>query len=55
MKRFMLAQRLHGKPTGTLTVEETALVKRLIAKAYPVMITGLAWTALDPNSVAQNK
>lgn len=47
--RFKLAQRIHGKEDADLSVEEVALLKRLIAKAYATLACARAWELLDPS------
>ena len=51
LKRFMLAGKARG-PAVELTVEEIALAKRLIGKAYGPLVVGRAWALLDPASVS---
>lgn len=51
-KRFLLAKRIGDAVAAgvdlTLSAEDTALLKKLIAKAYNPLITGQAWLMLDP-------
>ena len=47
-KRAELAERIYKNPNLTLTAEETALVKKLIGKAYAPIIVLRAWPMLDP-------
>lgn len=51
VKRFSLANKIHGNRAASLTTEEVALIKRLIAKSYNPLVVGLSWTILDPASV----
>lgn len=52
VKRFKLAVRIHDqRKDPTLTADETALIKKLVAKAYNPLVVGQAWTLLDPASV----
>lgn len=51
VKRFALANKVHGNRAAVLTTEEVALIKRLIAKTYNPLVVGLSWTILDPASV----
>jgi hypothetical protein len=48
VKRWELALRIKGAKNGLeLTVEEIALIKKLIAKAYGPIICGPAWIYLE--------
>lgn len=48
-RRYLLAVRIHGTPVNPdLSVEDLALIKALVGKAYPANIMGPAWTLLDP-------
>lgn len=47
LKRWNLANKAQG--TGvTLTAEDVALIKKLIAKSYSALIVGRTWPLLDP-------
>jgi hypothetical protein len=51
LQRFNLACRIHNAASRQeeldVSVEEVALLKELIGKAYPPMITGPAWILLE--------
>jgi hypothetical protein len=49
VRRFKLAQRIHGASEVDLTVEEVSLVKLLIAKGYVTLPCARAWELLDPS------
>jgi hypothetical protein len=51
LKRFMLATKVHAGGEVVLTVEEIALIKQLLAKAYGALVCGQAWMLLDPACV----
>jgi hypothetical protein len=58
LKRWQLATKINGSNgPAEFTVEEVALVKKLIGKAYNPLITGQAWTILEarPPLVAAEK
>jgi hypothetical protein len=47
-KRSLLATRIYANPENIdLTVEELALIKKLIGKAYTPLIVGQAWQMLE--------
>ncbi|MFP3246913.1 MAG: hypothetical protein RXR20_20535 [Paraburkholderia sp.] len=46
-KRFKLADRIHASDTVEVSVEELALIKRLIGLIYPPVIVGSAYAALE--------
>lgn len=50
LKRLKLAERIHGASVVDLSVEDVALVKRLIAKAYMTLPSARAWELLDPTA-----
>lgn len=53
-KRFWIAKKIHDqRKDPVLTADEIALIKKLIAKAYNPLVTGQAWTLLDPASAAK--
>ena len=48
MKRWELASKIKADPDPVeLAVEEVALLKKLIGKAYGAMIVGQAWKVLE--------
>jgi hypothetical protein len=52
IKRFTIARKIEAqRKDPTLTADDIALIKTLIAKAYNPLITGQAWRLLDPASV----
>ncbi len=53
-KRWILAMRIHADPKNAdLTIEEVALVKKLIGKAYAPLIVGQTWQVLENSSKAK--
>jgi hypothetical protein len=46
-KRYQLAERISTAGAQEVSVEEVALIKRLIGKGYPPMVVGPAWLALE--------
>lgn len=47
-KRWILATRIYSNPENVeLTVEEVAMIKSLVGKAYPPLIVGQAWKILE--------
>lgn len=54
VERYELAKRIVEDPAHvTLTVEETALIKKLIGNAYSAGVVGPAFEMLDPASVGE--
>lgn len=51
-KRWQLAAKIakDGGKNVDLSVEELALVKKLVGKGYPPMIVGPVWLMLDPSA-----
>lgn len=48
LERYKLAKRLHANESeAEITVEEAALIKELIAKAYSPLIVGNVYAALE--------
>lgn len=48
MKRFSLARKIHDqRKDPSLTPEELALIKKLVAKVYGPLVVGEVWTELD--------
>lgn len=47
VKRFKLANRLHGAETIDLETEDVALVKKLIGKAFPAIVVGRAYEIIE--------
>jgi hypothetical protein len=48
LKRFELAMKVKNTPTPIdLTVEEVATIKKLIGKAFGVIVVGQAWKMLE--------
>ena len=46
LKRFILAEKIHNG-CDDITVEEVGLVKKLIGKAFSVIIVSQAWQMLE--------
>ena len=50
-ERYKLASRLHGpkadKEPINLTIEDAALIKKLVGKVFPPFIMGQVWDALE--------
>lgn len=46
-KRGLLAMRLYANPDIDLTIEEVALIKKLIGKAYGPIVVAQAWGMLE--------
>jgi hypothetical protein len=49
-RRGLLAMRVYGGGKVVLNAEDTALIKRLIAKGYGPLVVLRAWPLLDPPS-----
>lgn len=49
VKRFILAQKIHRKKDGTaeITIDEASMVKKLVGKAYGVLIVGQVFEILE--------
>lgn len=48
LKKFLLAKRIHvATDQIDVTVEEAALLKRLIGKLYGALVSGQAWQILE--------
>lgn len=50
VKRAALAMKLYNGGEVSLSAEETALVKRLVAKAYAPLVVYRSWSMLDPTT-----
>lgn len=51
-KRFWLAKRINdNRKDPTLTADEVALIKKLVAKAFNPLVVGRTWEMLDPASI----
>ncbi len=46
-KRWFLASRVYANPAIDLTVEDIALIKKMIGKAYGPLVVGQAWELLE--------
>lgn len=54
IKRFTIAKKIEDqRKDPTLTADDIALIKSLIAKAYNPLVTGNSWKLLDPASVPE--
>jgi len=51
VKMFELAMRIHGAEQIELTAEDVSLIKERVGKAYPPMVVGRVFQAIDPASV----
>jgi len=52
--RALLAQRIYdAKEPLALKVEDVALIKKLVGKAYGPLVVMRAWAVLDPQAVKQ--
>jgi len=52
VKRFLIATKIRdAKKINDLPVEDIALIKKLVAKAFPPLIVGRCWEILDPKKV----
>jgi hypothetical protein len=47
LRRFMLARRIHEEGKPSFTVEEVALLKKLIGEFFIPNVVGAAWTLLE--------
>lgn len=48
LRRFKLAMRVHGRAIPvSISVEEAALIKRVVGQAYGPMVVGQVWEAID--------
>lgn len=47
IRRFTLAKNIQSNLAPALTSEDTALVKKMVAKAYGPLIVGQAWDLLE--------
>ena len=48
LSRFKIALRLSGQSSADLSVEEVAMIKSVIGKAFGIVIVGRAFALLDP-------
>lgn len=56
LERYLLAQRISLHQCVALTVEEAALVKKLVAEAFPINVVGAVWQMIEkPPEVATPK
>jgi len=46
-ERWRLANKIHGGDVVELSIEEVALLKKLIGKAWGPLVVGQAWTLLE--------
>ena len=46
-KRWELARKMRGLTEVTVTVEEAALLKKLVGEAYSATVVGQVWTLLE--------
>lgn len=53
VKRFDLAMKVSTAKNVTLSAEDTALLKTVIAKGFGPLVVGRSWALLDPPSSAQ--
>ena len=54
IKRYSIARKIEDqRKDPTLTADDIALIKSLIAKAYNPLVTGNSWKLLDPASVPE--
>jgi len=49
--RYLVAKRIIEEDEAGLTLEEAAMVKRLVGSAYGPLIVGQLWPLLDPEDV----
>ncbi len=55
VRRAALAQRIYtSKEPLALKVEDVALIKKLVGKAYAPLVVMRAWSILDPDSVKES-
>ncbi len=51
-KRFVLATRIFSNPKKIdLTIEEVAMIKKLIGRAYPPLVVGQSWNYLEGKEI----
>lgn len=48
LKRFLLAQKIFGKETVSVTVDEVSLMKKLVNESFGAAVMGPAWLMLEP-------
>lgn len=52
VKRFLLSEKIEkGQKDVTVSADDIALIKKVVAKAYNPLIVGQAWRMLDPNGM----
>lgn len=51
VKRWSIAKRVFGRADISLTADDIALIKNLVAKAYGPIVVGQVWSIIDPESV----
>jgi len=50
LRRFKLAQKIYGvKEAVSIEIEDVALIKDLVSKAYSTLIVGQTWELLESN------
>ena len=48
LRRFKLAQKIYGKKEPvSVTAEDIALIKELVAKSYTILVSGQVWELLE--------
>jgi hypothetical protein len=56
LKRYDLGMRIHKSPDPIeITAEEVSLIKKLIAKGYPTLISAQAWKMVEGAAPVQGK
>ncbi len=48
-KRWQLASKIQSDKTDDLSIDDLALIKKLVAKFYTPLVVGQAWLMLDPS------
>lgn len=47
-ERFVLATKIHDKASMDMSVDDVALLKKLVGKAFTALIVGQAYAVFDP-------
>ena len=55
VKRYKLAQKIHGAEVMQFSAEDISLLKELISKLYSTLVVGIVWEMLDVETLKLEK
>ncbi len=47
LQRYMLAQKLHNEESVAISIEELALIKKLVGEVFIINVVGAVWKLLE--------